>query len=155
MSTLHTTDRPDRASGGSSKVMKAVAAIAAVGVLAFGANAIGKSGSSATTGNGAQNSPGVGQGGAPPQMGTDVTGATLTKLESAATAKYPGRVEHAMQLPDGSYVVHVIRSDGSGEVHVLVSKDFRVTGVGQGGPPSGAPPAGQTAPSTSGTTSSS
>src|SRR4051794_18044962 len=148
MSTLNTTDQSDRASGGSSKVMKAVAGIAAVAVLAFGANAIGKSGSSATTGNGAQSAPGMNQGGAPPQMGTEVTGATLTRLEAAATARYPGRVEHAMQLPDGSYVVHVIRSGGSGEVHVLVSKEFKVTGVDQGGPPSGAPPAGQTAPST-------
>ena len=39
---------------------------------------------------------------------------------------------------DGSYVVHVIQSNGDGEVHVLVSKDFEVTGVQQGGPPAGA-----------------
>jgi hypothetical protein len=50
-----------------------------------------------------------------------------------------------MQLPDGSYVVHVIRSNRQ-EVHVRVSRGFKVTGT-QGGPPSGAPPAGQSAPS--------
>jgi hypothetical protein len=77
--------------------------------------------------------------GAPPGgMGTAVTGETLAKLKAAATAKYPGTVEHAMKLPDGSYVVHVIQSSGKGEVHVLVSKAFKVTGVQKGGPP-GAP----------------
>jgi hypothetical protein len=41
-------------------------------------------------------------------------------------------------------------------VHVLVSQDFKITGTQQGGPPGGAPqagqapPSGQTAPSTSG-----
>ena len=46
--------------------------------------------------------------------------------------------------------MHVIQSDGDGEVHVLVSKDFEVTGVQQGGPPAGAagaPPSSQSAPS--------
>jgi len=73
-------------------------------------------------------------------MGTPVTGATLTKLKAVATAKYPGTVEQAMKLDDGSYVVHVIQSSGNGEVHVRVSKDFKVTGVDQGGPPSGGAP---------------
>jgi hypothetical protein len=41
-----------------------------------------------------------------------------------------------MKLDDGSYEVHVIRSGGE-EVHVLVSKDFRITGTEQGGPPPG------------------
>ena len=71
----------------------------------------------------------------PPGMGSEVTGSTLTKLESAATAKYPGTVERAMELQDGTYVVHVVQSNGDGEVHVLVCKDFEVTGVQQGGPP--------------------
>ena len=75
---------------------------------------------------------------APAGMGTPVTGTTLDKLEKAATAKYPGTLERAMQLDDGSYVVHVMRSSG-GEVHVLVSKDFGVTGTEQG-PPAGAAP---------------
>jgi hypothetical protein len=44
-------------------------------------------------------------------------------------------VERVVQLPDGSYEVHVITS--SGEQHVLVSKDFEVTGTQQGGPPPG------------------
>jgi hypothetical protein len=52
-----------------------------------------------------------------------------------------------MKLANGSYVVHVIQSGGKGEVHVLVGKDFKVTGTEQGGPPGGAPPAGSNAPS--------
>ena len=51
-----------------------------------------------------------------------------------------------MKLSDGSYVVHVVQSGGDGEVHVLVSEDFEVTGVQQGGPPGGAPPSGSNAP---------
>lgn len=78
--------------------------------------------------------------GGPPGFGTDVTGATATKVAKAATARYSGQVERVMQLPDGSYVAHVITSNG--EVHVHVSPAFKVLGVEQGGPP-------QTAPSTS------
>ena len=86
-------------------------------------------------------------------MGTAVTGATLTKLKAVATAKYPGTVERAMKLSDGSYEVHVIQSGSKGEVHVLVSKDFKVTGTQKGGPPGGGkPPSGSAPPS--GTSSS-
>ena len=82
-----------------------------------------------------------------PDLGTAVTGAALKRLTAVATAKYPGTVERAMKLPDGSYQVHVIRSDGQGEVHVLVSPAFKVTGVQPGGPPrGGTPPSGTTAP---------
>jgi hypothetical protein len=122
--------------------MKAVAVLAAVVALVFGATQISKSGSTtASTGTAPQSAQAAGpqSGMAPPGMGTAVTGTTLDKLEKAATAKYPGTVERAMQLDDGSYVVHVMRSSG-GEVHVLVSKDFQVTGTEQGGPPSGAAP---------------
>ena len=56
-----------------------------------------------------------------------------------------------MKLPDGGYEVHVIKKDGSGEVHVLVDEDFNVTGTetGRGGPPPGGmvPPAGAQPPS--------
>ena len=146
MSAHSHTDQADPAparGGARATAVKALAAVAAVVVLAFGANAITNSSSSAT-GTAAQiGRPGAG---APPGMGTAVTGATLTKLEAAATAKYPGTVERAMKLPDGSYEVHVIQSGGKGEVHVLVSKAFKVTGVQQGGPPGGAPPAGSNAP---------
>ena len=87
-------------------------------------------------------------------MGTAVTGATLTKLKAVATAKYPGTVERAMKLSDGSYEVHVIQTGGKGEVHVLVSKGLKVTGTQKGGPPGGgAPPSGSAPPS--GTSSSS
>jgi hypothetical protein len=43
-----------------------------------------------------------------------------------------------LQLADGSYVVHVLRS--SGEVHVRVSKAFAVTGTEQAPSRGGAPP---------------
>ena len=131
----------------SHTVTKAVAAVAAVAVLAFGANAITKSDSSAAGTTGSQMGQMRPAGGAPPDMGTAVTGDTLTKLTAAATAKYPGTVERAMKLSDGSYVVHVVQSNGDGEVHVLVSKAFAVTGVQQGGPQGGAPPAGANPPS--------
>jgi hypothetical protein len=67
-----------------------------------------------------------------PGFGKDVTGAQADKAKAAALAKYPGTVERVVQLPDGSYEVHVVRS--SGELHVKVSKDFKVTGSAQGGP---------------------
>ena len=158
--TPTTGEAAPRGTGG--KVAKTAAAAVAVVALAFGASQISKSDATSTGGGaamqqGAQppgaNGAGAPQGGmAPPGMGTEVTGSTLTKLEAAATAKYPGEVEHAQELSDGSYVVHVIQSSGDGEVHVLVSKAFEVTGVQQGGPPasaSGAPPSSQSAPSTS------
>ena len=166
-------ERPASAPTGGglrAKVTKAVAAVAAVAVMVFGANAMtkGDSSSASSAANGGpaafpdqggaapQQTGAPGQGAMPPDMGTAVTGSTLTKLESVATAKYPGEVERAMQLSDGSYVVHVIQSSGDGEVHVLISKDFEITGTEQGGPPSGAPPAGQAAPSgTTGSTMSS
>jgi hypothetical protein len=147
MSAPSTT--PQTAGGGRSRlVVKAVATVAAIAALFFGANAITKGGSSSTVQNttpAAAGAPGA-AGARPPGMGAAVTGTTLTKLTQVATAKYPGTVERAMKLADGSYLVHVFRSDGSGEVHVLVSKDFKITGVREGGPPGGAPPAGQAAP---------
>ena len=138
-----------------SKIAKVVAAAVTIVALAFGANAIANGGSSSATAGSAPPAAGrPGNGGPPGGMGTAVTGATLTKLKAVATAKYPGTVERAMKLPDGSYEVHVIRSGGAGEVHVLVSKDFKVTGTSQG-PPAGAPPAGQAAPSGTGSSASS
>jgi len=139
-----------------SKIAKVVAAAAAIVALAFGANAIANGDSSSATANGAQTAAGrPGNGGPPGGMGTAVTGATLTKLKAVATAKYPGTVERAMKLSDGSYEVHVIQSGSKGEVHVLVSKDFKITGTQKGGPPGGggAPPSGSAPPS--GTSSSS
>ncbi len=145
-----------------SKVAKGVAAVAAIGALALGANAITSSDSSTTAAaTGAENTAAGAPGaagaptGAPPRMGTAVTGDTLTKVTDAATAKYPGDVERAMQLADGSYEVHVVQSNGDGEVRVLVSKAFEVTGLRQGGPPAGAPPADRSAPSGATTSSAS
>jgi len=139
MSAPSTTDQPRPAPSWSGRAAKGIAVVAAVAALAFGANAItshSSSASSATSGPGGA-AP-AGQNGMPPQMGTAVTGTTLAKLKAAALAKYPGTVERAMKLPDGSYEVHVIQS-GDKEVHVLVSKAFKVTGVRQGGPPGAAP----------------
>jgi hypothetical protein len=158
------------------KLTKYMGAGAAAVVLAFGAYAIGSSGGtpsgSATAAQGG--GPAAAQPGQPPQSGqrpqgapgggrpgggTEATGTEATKVKAAVTAKYPGTVERVLKLPDGSYLAHVISS--SGEVHVLVSSDFKVTGVQQGGPPGGgggAPPAGAppaAAPSTGSTSSSS
>ena len=147
-----TTPTTAPASGGArgGKVMKAVAVLATVVALAFGATQISKSGTTtASTGSAPQSAQAAGpqSGMTPPGMGIAVTGTTLDKLEKAATAKYPGTVDRAMQLGDGSYVVHVMRS-GGGEVHVLVSKDFTVTGTEQG-PPAGAAPSSSSSSSQS------
>src|SRR3954463_7699195 len=110
MSTSSSTDHPPPAHGGRRSLpAKLLAGAAVVAALAFGASEITKGDSSAQSAQ-----PGVGaqpRNGAPPQMGTAVTGATLTKLRAAVTAKYPGAVEQAMKLDDGSYVVHVIQSN--------------------------------------------
>ncbi|MEA2294930.1 MAG: hypothetical protein QOE86_2569 [Solirubrobacteraceae bacterium] len=157
----------------NSKLAKGAAALGAVAVLAFGAAAIsganaGSSGASSTrpggAGAGFGGTAGQGQipqegqfrgggaGGAPPGLGSPVTGATADKVAKAAVAKYPGQVEQVQKLPDGSYVAHVFTS--SGEVHVAVSATFKVTGkaAGMRGPGSaggagrpggqGQPPAG-------------
>ena len=139
-----------------SKIAKVVAAAAAIVALAFEANAIANGDSSSATANGPQTAAGrPGTGGPPGGMGTAVTGATLTKLKAVATAKYPGTVERAMKLPDGSYEVHVIQTGGKGEVHVLVSKAFKITGTQKGGPPGGgAPPSGSAPPSRTSSSSS-
>jgi hypothetical protein len=54
-----------------------------------------------------------------------------------------------MQLDDGSYLVHVIASNG--EYHVAVSKEFEVTGADQGGPGAGGMPGSQGAAPRGGT----
>jgi hypothetical protein len=135
----------------NTQITKGVAGAAIIGAMVLGANAIVGSNSSASTTAGPPGFSGAApaqdarssQGGVPPGMGTPVTGTTLTKLTEAATAKYPGTIERAMKLADGTYVVHVIQSNGAGEVHVLVNKSFDVTGVdtrGPGGPPPGTNP---------------
>ncbi len=124
-----------------SPVLKIVAAVAAVAVLAFGASAVARHGSSPSAAQpGGQGAP---QGG--PGMFSPVTGATLAKLKSAVAAQYPGTVERAVKLPDGSYEVHVIRSSGQ-EVHVLVSRDFKVAGTEQRDFGGGQAPGGQAGP---------
>ena len=139
------------------------AGVAAV-VLAVAAYAAGSSKDSSTSAAAGGRAAAAGQvapnGQAPPGApgpGTAVTGAAAAKAKAAALARHPGTVEAVVRLGDGSYVVHVITSGG--ELHVAVSKAFRVTGVQQGGPPAGAsgtppsgtaPPAGGTPPATGG-----
>lgn len=64
---------------------------------------------------------------------TPVTGANADKAKAAALKAVPGTVERVEQRSDGTYEVHVIKSDGT-EVHVLVDKTFKVTGQESGGP---------------------
>jgi hypothetical protein len=115
--------------------------VAAV-VLTFGAYVIGKSntGSAAagTTASAVAGAAAPRTGQAPPGFGATVTGAAAKRVAAAVTAKYPGSVERVMKLPDGSYVAHVITTNG--ERHVLVSKAFKVTGSQQAGPGGGGPP---------------
>jgi hypothetical protein len=143
----------------NKRVQYAAAAAAAIAV-AFGAYVAGDNGStqaaSATTTGaasrqsgqlppGAQVAPNAqppSGGQAPPGFGTPVTGAAADKVAAAALDEYDGTVERVMRLTDGSYVVHVITSNG--EIHVLVSKTYAVTGVEQDrfpgpGGPNGAP----------------
>ncbi len=133
----------------------AAAGIAAV-VLAFGAYTLGSSNSdegtagtasAAVAGQAPPGAAGNGQlppnGQAPPGFGTPATGAAAHKAEAAALARYEGNAEQVMKLDDGSYVVHVIASNG--EHHVTVSKDFKVTGADQGGPGAGGMPGSQRA----------
>ncbi|MEA2131794.1 MAG: hypothetical protein QOJ85_4685, partial [Solirubrobacteraceae bacterium] len=58
---------------------------------------------------------------------------TAAKVKAAALAKYPGTVEGVVGLPNGSYVAHVLTSNG-GEVHVLVNSQFVVVDARTGGP---------------------
>jgi hypothetical protein len=126
-----------------TRVVRYVAAATAAVVLAFGAYALGSSNSGQGSSGAARafGPPGMGQGG--PGFGTAVVGPAAAKVENAALARYPGTVEAVLQLPDGSYVAHVLTSGG--EYHVAVSKDFEVTGARQGGRPGagGAPPGAQ------------
>jgi len=144
----------------SQSILKAAAGIGALAAIAFGASAIAsgnKSSSGSVAGPGAQGGQPPGMNGAPPSgmnggpppggggfgRGTAVTGATAAKVKAAALAKYPGTIERIEQTPDGAYVAHVIRS--SGELHVLVNKQFVVTGTATGPPgrPGGPSSAGQ------------
>src|SRR3954470_14008260 len=125
------------AGAGAAAVVLAVAASAAGSSKDASTSAASAGGRAPMTG---QAVPGGRQ--APPGaagMGTAVTGTAAAKARAAAIAKHPGTVEAVMRLADGSYVVHVITT--SGELHVAVSKDFRVTGSAEG---PGAPPSSTT-----------
>ena len=139
----------------SKKLISTSAAAAAAAVVAVGAFLIGSSQSDSTANTANTASPAAQQGGqAPPGfgrgggMGTPVTGDAATKVEQAVTAKYGGQIERVLKLADGSYLAHVITSNG--ELRVTVSKSFEVTGTQQGPPggarPPGAPSASQPSP---------
>jgi hypothetical protein len=136
-------------------IIGGVASLAAVAAIAVGgvAASSGSAGSSPTApGNAAASTtatpapngspPAGGRLGAPGggRMGTPATGAAADKAKAAALAKYPGTAERVLKTPDGGYLVHVIKKDGS-EARVLVSAAFQVTGVQTGGPPGGQAPA--------------
>jgi hypothetical protein len=142
----------------SQSILKAAAGIAALAAIAFGASAIAsgsKSNSAAVTGAGPPGAMQRGANGGPPpggpRGGTPVTAATAAKVEAAALAKYPGTVERIAAMPDGNYVAHVFRSGGT-EVHVIVNKQFEVTGVATR-PSGGGPPPGALPPTANGTSS--
>lgn len=73
---------------------------------------------------------GFGDGGGPGQ-GTPLTGADYDRATKAALAKYPGTIQTAEKLADGTIIVHVVKTSG-GEVHVRETNGFVVTGVDNG-----------------------
>jgi hypothetical protein len=97
----------------------------------------GGAGTPAKTTANATTTPGVNGPSGGPGAGTPVVGPAAAKVKAAALAKYPGTIQDIQQVPDGSYVAHVIRPDKT-EIHVLVSKAFEVTGT-RSGPPGGGP----------------
>jgi hypothetical protein len=108
----------------------ALLATAAVGVAGCGGAGAATNTAVDTTPTPAANAPS-----GRPGQGAAVVGPAATKVKAAALAKYPGTIQDIQQQPDGSYVAHVIRPDNT-EIHVLVSKAFKVTGT-QSGPPGG------------------
>jgi hypothetical protein len=139
-------------------VTKVVASVAVLVALVFGASALAGSGSDNTTataaapgtggvpqgggampqgavpqGGGAVPQGGPPQGGPPPGMFAPVTGAAAAKVKATVLARYPGgRIERIFKLPDGRYAAHVF-TNATTEVHVLISKDFKVVGTEQDG----------------------
>jgi hypothetical protein len=124
--------------------VKSLAVGLAAGVLALGGYLAGHSSSTSNASAAVPQTAQAGQlprngQGPPGGFGSVATGTAAAKAKAAALAKYSGTVQTVMKLTDGSYVVHVVT--GSGELHVLVSSDFKVTGTQQGPPGGGAPPA--------------
>jgi hypothetical protein len=151
----------------SQSILKAAAGVAALAAIAFGASAIaGASGSSNRSGAATGGPPGAARGapgasgnftgppggappggangarprGGPPPFGQPVTGTTAAKVKAAALARYPGTIERIEAIPGLGYVAHVFRSGGGGEVHVLVNRQFHVTGLAPDPGPGGRPP---------------
>lgn len=63
--------------------------------------------------------------------GADLTGAAADKAAKAALTQFPGSIERVTSGPSGGYIVHVIQPE-AGEVHVVVSDDFKVLGSDSG-----------------------
>jgi hypothetical protein len=126
-----------------TKIAAGAAAVIAIGVGAAAVGSASSGSESQAAGNRFAAPPSAsGQQGGAPGFGNEATGANADKAKKAALARYPGRVERVMALPDGGYVVHVITQDGNGEVHVLLDENFNVKGTQQGGPPQGGMPPG-------------
>jgi hypothetical protein len=132
------------------KLMDSIRPPAAAILLASALGAAGCGGATTTTKTtaNATPTPGANAPAGRPGQGTAVVGPAAEKVKAAALAKYPGTIQDIQQLPDGSYVAGVIPSGKTAEIHVLVSKAFKVTGTrsgppggGPGGPPPGQNPA--------------
>jgi hypothetical protein len=125
-------------------IAKGVASVAAVAAIAAGGLAVSSSGGSNSATAAGSATPSATTAAAPNRTmpagarmgGAQATGTEATKAKAAALAKYPGAADRVLKLPNGSYLVHVTKSDGT-SVRVLVSSAFTVTGVQAGGPPAG------------------
>jgi hypothetical protein len=120
----------------TKKLITTGAAAAAAAVLAIGGYLVGtgqsdSAATSANTTNPAAQEGGQGRPGFGPRagFGTEVTGDAAQKVQQAVAAEYDGGIERVQQLSDGSYLAHVITSDG--EIYVSVSKSFEITGTQQ------------------------
>jgi hypothetical protein len=116
----------------SRKLTRYAAGAVAIAV-AIGGYAVGNPSSSDSASGSANAAPAPApQGGQTPPnwspgTGTIITGAAADKARAAAVARYPeGTVNRVLKLRDGSYAVHRIGT--SGQHHIFVSQDFKVTG---------------------------
>ena len=121
------------------KLTTSIAAGAVAIAVAIGAYAVGNASSSSNGVSGTANAAPSAQSAQAPQAGqipanwrpgtgTIVTGAAADKAKAVAVATYPeGTVNRVLKLSDGSYAVHRIGT--SGQHHIFVSEDFKVTGT--------------------------
>jgi hypothetical protein len=116
----------------SGKLARYIAAGAVAIAVAIGGYTVGNSSSSDGASGSANVAPAPQGGQTPPNWspgtGTIITGAAADRATAAAVARYPeGTVNRVLKLSDGSYAVH--RIGISGQHHIFVSQDFKVTGT--------------------------